>query len=861
MTDFLRSLASSDGLMPHGMCYLWDPPLLWLHLVSDALTGLAYWAIPPALFVLVWKARKEIPSEGPYARGGGLPYEWMFVAFAVFIVACGTTHLLGVWTIWSPRYWLSGGAKAVTAVASVATAIALPPLVPRAIQLLRDARDSEARRQRLEVANRELEELSERLKEADRLKSQLVANVSHELRTPLALILGPAEDLLAKEEVSDDVRTGLEVMQRSARSLLGQVDDLLDAARLELDQATPTFEDLEVRGTVGEIVDQFRPLARSQDVELTLDAGEAVPVRLDPEMMERILLNLLSNAFKFTPGGGRIRVVLRTEPAGREGSPDDGSEGREELIVEVRDSGPGVPEEVRPVIFERFRQVDGGSTRRHGGAGLGLSIARQFAEAQGGTIEVGDAPEGGAAFTVRLPLRAVEGEVTDPGMEGSGRALLHRARLEARAGTPRTEPQEPAPDDAAGTGAQEGASVGERTDSPSAGDGGGAIRRDSLLLVEDDPALREFLVPVLEREYRVRAVDDGIEGLRAIDEARPDLILTDMMMPRMDGETFLGEVRKRPELARIPVIVLTAKADPELVARVLHMGAQDYLLKPVTVEELRARIENHLDLARTRNILQEELESREVRLRFLADDAARRKRRLETLLQEKSVLVQELHHRVKGNLQTITSLLNLQARRVSDPGARDVLYQSRGRIAAMSLLHERLYQSGDPTETEMLAYVERLVRDVFQSWGREVSGVRHELEVDPVTLGAERAVSCGLLLHELVTNALRHGYSSGDQGIVEVRLNTESQGDGEIHSEGLGTTMLHLVVQDDGTGFPPGFEPEASESLGLSLVSALVEQLGGEAEVESQPGSGVRWLIRFPTERPGLPTEGVRDDG
>lgn len=877
MTDFLRSMAASEGFMPHGMCYLWDPPLLWLHLASDALTGLAYWAIPPALFVLVWKARREIPEDGPYARAGGLPYEWMFLAFAVFIVACGTTHLLGVWTIWSPRYWISGGAKAVTAVASVATAIALPPLIPRAIQLLRDARDSDARRRRLEVANRELEDLSERLKEADRLKSQLVANVSHELRTPLSLILGPAEDLLEREELSDDVRSGLEVMRRSARSLLGQVDDLMDAARLELDQTTPAYEDVELRGTVGQIVDQFQPLARSRNVELNLDVGERLPVRLDPEMMERILLNLLSNAFKFTPEGGRIRVVVGLDAVQDPVRGAADSEVRRELVLQVRDSGPGVPEDARQVIFERFRQADGGSTRRHVGTGLGLSLARQFAEAQGGSIEVGEAPEGGAAFTVRLPFRAVEGEVEGPGREESGRALFQRARLEARiepsrpaSKAPAAEdrargalPEETEGDDTEDGEAPEDEAAGDSTPSALAGNGGGAIRRDSLLLVEDDPGLRDFLVPVLERGYRVQTAKNGVEALRAMEESRPDLVLTDMMMPRMDGEALIREVRRRWELSRIPIIVLTAKADPDLVARVLHAGAQDYLLKPVTLEELRARIENHLDLARTRNILQEELASREDRVRVLADEAARSKRRLEALVQEKSVLVQELHHRVKGNLQTITSLLNLQARRLSDPDARDVLHQSRGRIAAMSHLHEHLYQTGDPTETEMPTYVQRLVRDVFHSWGREAEGVRHELEIEALRLDAERAVSCGLLVHELVTNALRHGYSSDDGGTIGIRIESEaaSAENSVPGGDASGGDVVCLIVRDDGGGFPPGFEPTDSDSLGLSLVSALVTQLEGEAEVESQPGAGVRWQIRFPLKRPDLSTEDGRGYG
>ncbi|MFW6200151.1 MAG: sensor histidine kinase, partial [Gemmatimonadota bacterium] len=419
---------------------------------------------------------------------------------------------------------------------------------------------------------------------------------------------------------------------------------------------------------------------------------------------------------------------------------------------------------------------------------------------------------------------------------GSGRAVRQRARLESYRPV---------------------AAAGSRPVPAS------ADARHTLLLVEDDEGLREFLLPLLERDYRVRAAADGVEALRVLDEETPDLVLTDMMMPRMDGETFVRELRKREELDDVPVVVLTAKAEPEPVARLLHLGAQDYLLKPVGVEELRARLENHLDMARSRSILQSELASREDRLRILAGEATYRKRELESLVQEKSVLVQELHHRVKGNLQTITSLLNLQARRLEDSPAREILNQSRGRIAAMALLHERLYQTEDPTETDMRPYVESLVRDVFHSRGGEGDRVRAEVEVESVRLDAERAVRCGLILHELLTNALRHGYGDGSPGTLRVEMRTSRASPPErgrsssSPTEGWGKEkdVVHLIVEDDGAGFPPDFDIEEADSLGVSLVSALVGQLDGKAGVTSRSGGGARWEIRFPRKPPPRSTK------
>lgn len=813
MTDFLRSMAPSDGFMPHGMCYLWEPELLWLHFTADLFTGLAYWAIPPALLYLVVKARKEIPEDASYGPRR-MPYDWMFVAFGIFIVACGATHFMEVWTIWDPRYWLSGGVKAVTAVASVATAVALPPLVPRALDLIRDARDSELRRRRLESANRELEELSEKLRAANRLKTELVANVSHELRTPLTLILGPADELEDRDDLPSDVREALGTIRQNARSLLGQVDELLDVARFDLDTMKLVPTDTDVAALLADTVEQFKALTRRRDIALELDAPDRLVCRIDEEKLERVALNLLSNAVKFTPDGGRIRCLVTVEDDER-----SEEEGRL-LLLEVRDSGPGIPEEVREQVFERFRQLEEGSARRHRGTGLGLAITRELVELHGGLIEVDDAPEGGARFRVRIPVgRKPEAETSVPdGMElrqgageveGPGAAPLEVARLEA------TESASGPGEDAKGSEVDEGTG--------------------RILVVEDDIELRRFLARVLGDRYRVATAADGFEALERLDEETPDLVLTDMMMPGMDGEELLLRIHGRPECRNLPVVVLTARADPDLAARFLREGARDYLMKPVSLDELRARVGTHMEQVRGRRILQRELASREEDLGQLASEAADRKRQLEESLEQQAVLVRELHHRVKGNLQTVSSLLNLQIRRIGDSDAREVLKESRGRIGAMAVLHEKLFQTDDPTRTRMDTYLRSLVRDVSLSWDTHGSSapIQTHLDLEAVVLEAERAVTCGLMVHELLSNAFRHAFSEDEGGTVRITLVRTGDGD-----------EARITVADDGRGLPGDVDFDAPETLGLKLVRSLAGQLDGSLEIERS--AGTEWRFTFP---------------
>lgn len=417
--------------------------------------------------------------------------------------------------------------------------------------------------------NAELETLLERIRQLDQLKSDFFANVSHELRTPLALILGPVENLMdSANNLSETQRRQLGVIQRSAASLLKHVNDLLDLAKLDAHHMDLHRTRLDMAALVRDQAEQFHVVAPQHELSYVIATPPSLPALLDQDKTERILQNLLSNAFKFTPPGGRIRCTL--EPTGR---------GR--CLLSVQDSGPGVPPEMRQAIFERFRQGQSGTTRNFGGTGLGLSIAKEFTELLGGTITVTEAPGGGSLFQVELPLQPSQGEASatePPDVTGSWSVPPITTAL--------AEPTEPA-------------HVATPAQAPESA--------PRILVVEDNPDMRRFICDALCSEFRVEEAADGQCALEAATASPPDLLLTDLMLPRLGGDRLVSALRAIPALRDIPVLVLSAKDDAMLRARLLAGAAQDYVTKPFSAQELRARVRNLVTMKRARDDLQREL--------------------------------------------------------------------------------------------------------------------------------------------------------------------------------------------------------------------------------------------------------------
>ncbi|MEV4129574.1 response regulator [Nocardia sp. NPDC049707] len=424
------------------------------------------------------------------------------------------------------------------------------------------AREVAETSRQLKEANAELAHMYARAKELDDLKSQFFANVSHELRTQLMLILAPARKLLEHAALDEPSHDDLEVIVRNAQVLLGQVNDLLDAAQLEAGALRLEYARVDVVDLVRLSAAFFETIALDRRIEFRVEAADQpVWADVDPEHVQRILVNLLSNAFKFTSDGGSVRCTIR------------GVEDR--IVVEIADSGPGIPVAQRDAVFERFRQVDGGASRLVGGTGLGLSIVRDLAQLHRGAVTIADAPEGGALIVVEIPRAAPAGTP----VLGTG-APAHTAGA------------------AANVLAAVATSVGDTHVSAASRPPPSTGQLSSILVIEDNPDLNKLVRESLSDNYQVASAFDGESGLELAKASRPELIVCDIMMPRMSGDELLGRVRSDPDLANTPILIISARADDQSRLELVHAGANDYLQKPFDVAELRARVDNLVRLRR-----------------------------------------------------------------------------------------------------------------------------------------------------------------------------------------------------------------------------------------------------------------------
>jgi signal transduction histidine kinase/FixJ family two-component response regulator len=438
---------------------------------------------------------------------------------------------------------------------------------------------------------------AEALAEIDRVKTLFFSNVSHEFRTPLTLMLGPLEDALAQTGINDEQRRNLEVAHRNSLRLLKLVNTLLDFSRIEAGRIEACYEPTDLPQLTSDLASVFRSAIERAGLRLIINCGDlGEQVFVDHEMWEKIVFNLMSNALKFT-FQGEIEISLKKR--------------NDAIELAVRDTGTGIPSQELPHLFERFYRVRGAHGRTLEGSGIGLALVQELAKTHGGTVCVESKEGTGSTFLVSVPL----GKKHLPaGRIGTARSLVSTStRGEAYVQEALRWSQDSiATDyDASLLASFTADKVVTQADTQT-----GVAR---ILLADDNVDMREYVERLLQGSYEIVAVGDGQAALENARQRCPDLVLADVMMPRLDGCELLRELRADEHLKSVPVILLSARAGEESRIEGLKAGADDYLAKPFSARELLARVASHLALAKERARVENVLRDSEERFRALVN--------------------------------------------------------------------------------------------------------------------------------------------------------------------------------------------------------------------------------------------------
>ncbi len=518
--------AESDGFwsnlmksyIPRQVCMNNERDVIWLNLISDSVIALAYYSIPIGLVYFVRK-RRDFTFHG------------LVVAFAAFILACGTTHVFNIISIWHPVYRLDGIVKAITGGLSVMTAIALWPLIPKALAVPSPAH--------LRAVNEDLRRANATAEHANRAKSQFLANMSHEIRTPMSAIIGYTDLIMDPNQTVSDRLAYINTIRRNGEHLMGIINGILDLSKIEAGKYTISPGPCSPSQVLGDVASLMRVRAAERDLDFFVRNEGPIPatVRTDVASLRQILINLVGNAIKFTEKGS-VEVVMRV--AEYNGAPC--------LRFEVSDTGIGISPEQLKTLFEPFAQGDGSLTRRYGGTGLGLTISKHLVELLGGKVEVISEVSRGSTFRFTIATGPLEGI---PLVKNWREAYV---TVDAPQWSPRRQ------------------------------------LRGRVLLAEDWEVNRQLIsIYLREAGLEVAMAENGVvccqKALDAAAEGKPfDVILMDMQMPEMDG--YAAATRLRNKGYRGPIVALTAHAMSEDRAKCLSAGCTDYLSKPVRREDL-----------------------------------------------------------------------------------------------------------------------------------------------------------------------------------------------------------------------------------------------------------------------------------
>jgi signal transduction histidine kinase len=775
-----------------------------------------------------------------FMGGLGSPY---YAGLSLVIVATGLlfvwpmavvipTHATIIASFLLPNLVLGRGADALTSVSNLFFLVSTAIIAGTGQVLVYASQREQVKNQQIiEGTRKNLELANVELKKLDKFKSEFFANITHELKTPLTMVLTSLELLLDGDlgHISEAQRSTFQSMQRNGAKLLRLIGDLLDLSRIEESRVRLRIAQHDLAAYLRGLVEEMRVLVQRKGLTLSFETHtETALAWCDLERLERVFLNLLSNATKFTDAG-QVSITLC----------DQGST----LLVEVRDTGVGFPQELSERIFSRFFQTDMGKTRRYGGTGIGLSLAKDLVELHGGTIWAESEPGRGSLFSVRLPKdrEHFNPDVLDrrasATVQADGKRVADRGVADWRLGEATkfrfleidevTEQR-----------------VVER-------DPDELHRSHTVLVVEDTPDVIRMIRLSLHHDFRVLAATNGAQGLELAKKHQPSIIVTDLMMPVMDGLELTERLRKDPQLGHIPIVMLTARNEVESRVTGLQAGVDAYLGKPFSTKELVSTVRSLVrHQERTADlVLSQKMDSIEAIAGGLAHEIGNPLNYVKNALQLVQRDTQQLMAAVKH-----------------EQGERDLNLD----VAAMGLRTQKLFDVAEGGVRRIAATVDLMMRysrngfsrvhqphDVYAAAQEAVEVLLPSLgkPVDVITsFAGEPLVDCvpeelNQVLSNLIQNAAEAAPAEGAR--VEIRGWNENG-------------QLCLSVRDNGTGISPenlskvfnAFfttkEAGAGMGLGLTIAQRVARALGGSIVVQSELGVGTVFTLRLPSLAPRL---------
>jgi len=725
---------------------------------------------------------------------------------------------------------------------------------------------------------REIEEARDHLKEMDRLKARFTANVHHELRTPLTLTLAPLESLMNEEfgPLTEQQRSYTETMHTNALRLLKLINDLLDLAKAESKQLAIHRRPINAVEVVRQLVEGAKPLAKNKGIALTLrDGPSALELNADPDALETIVLNLIGNSLKFTGRGGAVRVAISPAESGG-------------VSIAVQDTGTGLDTSQLARIFDRFAQVDSSETRKHEGTGIGLSLSKELVVLHNGDIWAESPGVGfGTTVCVQLPQGRADPLADEalfiPGsspvshdqglcVSGASSVPVDRTKLHYCELTRTVEK-----------------ASNSRTPSPSRPFSDGRWR-NTILVCEDNPDMRRLLGDLLAKEFNVRFANDGREGLEAVEKEKPDLVLTDVMMPEVSGVDLCAHLKREAGTRGIPVVLITSKAEREMKIKGLEIGADDYITKPFHSRELLARVRSLIRL----RALQDELATQNEALR---DSNAQLARAMDELKEAETNMVQAerlaavgelaagIAHEVNNPVNFAKSAADAMGTFLDD--MRGCLGQIRKSVESASQANlRRLLESSELTEA--IEGLEELSEIVSTGLGRTGQLVGDLRDFSSPALGGRSSVDVARVMDSAL-QLTRYTFQRSDVDVIVTAqhdlplIQADGQALGQVflnilknsaeafdsRSGGEGRVVVSLSktgggvvvsIKDNACGVPPEissrvFDPFFSTKpagegtgLGLSICRRVVAEHRGSIELRSAPGEGAEFRIWLPQE-------------